>query len=75
MSLYRVKISYETVVEASDEMAAIREAVRHASDAHHDGRCHAQPITSTDDLPGMWTGDEYPWGRHGNQTIGEILDD
>jgi hypothetical protein len=63
MSLFKVGVSYETVIEASSEKAAQREAKKHAAE---DVVSNAPTFTATEianeaDVPEGWM-NTVPWG-------------
>jgi hypothetical protein len=77
MSLYRVRIEYDTVVAANSEREAERTGeriVRCGDEEPLDS--YASEIKNVDDLPDGWDPDEcYPWGEESERTIRQILAD
>lgn len=74
--LFRVQVTYDTVIYAEDDAAAKR-AVKYGMGDIDDNPTSvlAMPIASRDGLPAGWTVECYPWGDTPLplKTIGEIL--
>ncbi|MCA9340867.1 MAG: hypothetical protein KDA17_08180 [Candidatus Saccharibacteria bacterium] len=76
MHLFKVRISWETVIRAKDYAEAERLApriIRDEDDEHEE--CEAEAIKTLDDLPHGWDADCRPWGERDpyDRTIGGIL--
>lgn len=76
MKPYRVRIEWETVILARDEMHAIMQAesVIRAGDDPSD-TVEATEIKNVEELPPAWNKDCRPWGESDpyDRTIGEII--
>lgn len=73
MKLYTVRVEFETVVYASDEKEAEREAIQAVKwEDEEPDQVNCEKIFPGDELPYKWTVDCIPWGKEGQKTIGEI---
>jgi hypothetical protein len=76
MKLYKVEMTFETVVLAESSQAAEREA-RYNIGEEDPIECWVSGIRALGDLPDQWDGDCIPWGGGHNvkqHTIKQILE-
>lgn len=76
MKIYRVEITYETVIRASSQEDAERQANRILRDSDEEpATVDAVEVTTLPSLPLGWNGDCRPWGETDpyDRTLREIL--
>ena len=65
MNVYRVKVTYETVVVAGNPASACNTAEFAIRNWDEASTCEATHIDKLNDLPDGWTLDCIPWGAKG----------